>query len=65
VAEPRELTTAEPEHLEDARRNARFTYAQRRIRKIVDGWPPLTPAQREALAQLLRPYAGIGNGQGS
>lgn len=40
-------------HLEDARRAARFTYAQRRIRKIVDGEPSLTTGQRSELAALL------------
>lgn len=39
--------------LEDARRNARFTYAVRRIRKIVDGEPSLTAEQRSRLALIL------------
>jgi hypothetical protein len=54
VAEPREDERTASQ-LEDARRNARYTYAQRRIKKIVDGWPPLTDAQRDQLALLLRP----------
>jgi hypothetical protein len=39
---------------ENARRNSRFTYAERRIRQIVDAAPKLTPAQRDQLALLLR-----------
>jgi hypothetical protein len=31
------------------------------IRKIVDSWPPLTPAQRDRLALLLHP-AGTSDG---
>jgi hypothetical protein len=60
VAEPREDERTASQ-LEDARRNARYTYAQRRIKKIVDGWPPLTPGQREKLALLLHPGAGHGS----
>jgi hypothetical protein len=37
------------EQLVEARRNARFTFAQRRIQKIVDGAPPLTDEQRARL----------------
>lgn len=55
MAEPREDERTPTPQLEDARRNARYTYAQRRIKKIVDGWPPLTEAQRDQLALLLRP----------
>jgi hypothetical protein len=40
---------------EPARLESRFRYAEARIRKIVDGWPPLTEAQRDRLALLLRP----------
>lgn len=39
---------------ENARRASRFTYAERRIRQIVDAAPKLTPEQRDALAMLLR-----------
>jgi hypothetical protein len=53
VAEPRDECTADP--TEDARRSARYTYAQRRIQKIVDGMPPLTDEQLSRLAVLLRP----------
>ena len=28
------------------------------IRRIVDAWPPLSPAQRERLALLLNPGGG-------
>jgi hypothetical protein len=52
VAEPREDERTPPQ-LEDARRNARYTYAQRRIKKIVDGMPPLTDEQLSKLAVLL------------
>ncbi|HEY3090762.1 MAG TPA: hypothetical protein VGJ59_22150 [Jatrophihabitantaceae bacterium] len=41
-------------HLERARREHRFRAAEERIRRIVDGAPPLTQAQRDALALLLR-----------
>lgn len=54
MAEPREDERTSP-HLEDARRNARYTYAQRRIKKIVDGAPPLTDEQLSSLAVLLQP----------
>lgn len=43
---------------EEARRQARFTRAQERIRRIVDAAPPLTTAQREQLALLLHPGGG-------
>lgn len=46
VEERREAT-------EGARREARFRFAQDRIRKIVDGAPPLTETQRARLAALL------------
>ena len=54
-----EKTAEVPAHLEDARRNARFTYAERRIRKIVDGAPPLTDEQRSKLAVLLQAGAEV------
>jgi hypothetical protein len=38
----------------DARRAARYKYAEARIRKIVDGAPPFTAEQRHKLATLLR-----------
>lgn len=55
MAEPRQDELAVPvQQNEDARRNARFTYAQRRIKKIVDGMPPLTTEQLDSLAVLLQ-----------
>jgi hypothetical protein len=41
-------------HLERCRREHRFRAAEERIRKIVDGAPPLTAEQRDKLALLLR-----------
>jgi hypothetical protein len=38
----------------DARRESRYKFAEARIRKIVDGAPPLTAEQRDKLATLLR-----------
>jgi hypothetical protein len=43
---------------EPARRAARFKFAQDRIRKIVDGMPPLTEEQLSSLAVLLHGGAG-------
>jgi hypothetical protein len=40
---------------EPARRAARFKFAQERIKRIVDGMPPLTDEQLSKLAVLLRP----------
>jgi hypothetical protein len=42
-----------PDRTENARRAARFKAARDRIRKIVDGSPPLTEEQRHQLALLL------------
>jgi hypothetical protein len=39
---------------ENARRQARFVAAQERIRKIVEGAPPLSSEQLDRLATLLR-----------
>ena len=44
-----------PEQNEEARRNARLTYAKRRIQHIVDGMPALTAEQRAELAEMLSP----------
>lgn len=41
------------EATEHARRMARYGHARERIRKIVDGAPPLTQEQRSSLALLL------------
>ena len=43
---------------EKARRAARYTFAQKRIKKIVDGMPPLTDEQLSKLAVLLRGGGG-------
>ena len=40
---------------ENARRAARYTFAAKRIKKIVDGMPPLTDEQLSKLAVLLHP----------
>ena len=40
---------------EDARRAARFKFAEDRIKRIVDGMPPLTDEQLSRLAVLLQP----------
>jgi hypothetical protein len=39
---------------ETARRNARYTYAERRIKAIVEAAPPLTAEQLDKLATILR-----------
>lgn len=44
-----------PDPTENARRAARFKFAQDRIKRIVDGLPPLTDEQLTKLAVLLRP----------
>ena len=49
---------AEIDPTEPARRAARFKFAQDRIKKIVDGMPPLTNEQLSKLAVLLQPGAG-------
>jgi hypothetical protein len=55
LAEEQQTPDQLADHREDARRNARYTYAQRRIQKIVDGMPPLTDEQLTSLAVLLHP----------
>ena len=44
--------------LEDARRLSRFKAAEERIKRIVDGMPPLTDEQLSRLAVLLQGGAG-------
>jgi hypothetical protein len=63
VARIADLPTADERRkaTEDARRSARYKFAEDRIRKIVDGAPPLTAEQRDRLASLLRP-SGAGAG---
>jgi hypothetical protein len=60
VAKPRDQWTPEEwrENTEDARRQARYRFAQDRIRKIVDGMPPLTDEQLSKLAVLLHGGGG-------
>jgi hypothetical protein len=57
VAKPRNELTPDDwrETTEPGRRAARFKFAQARIRKIVDGAPPLTDDQLAKLAVLLQP----------
>jgi hypothetical protein len=49
---------APPEAIEAARAELAEANAEAAIRRIVDTWPPLSPAQRERLALLLNPGAG-------
>ena len=53
VPDPDDCAPADP--TENARRAARFKFAQDRIKRIVDGMPPLTDEQLSRLAVLLRP----------
>lgn len=48
------------DRLPDLRRDLRAATLEEHIRKLVDGWPPLTAEQRDRLAVLLRgaPAAG-------
>lgn len=39
----------------DLRRNLQAAKLEDHIRKVVNGWPPLTDEQRDRLALLLRP----------
>lgn len=57
MAEPREDRRTPPtaQQTENARRAARFTFAKRRIEKIVAAAPSLTEAQRAELALILYP----------
>jgi hypothetical protein len=48
---------ADPD-IEAARAELAEAKLEQRIREVVDGWPPLTPAQRERLALLLHPGSG-------
>jgi hypothetical protein len=43
---------------EPARLASRFSFAQDRIKRIVDGWPPLTETQKAKLACILLTPAG-------
>jgi hypothetical protein len=46
---------ADPERIDEARRELRTANGETYIRKLVDGWPPLTDAQRVRLSLLLHP----------
>lgn len=52
-----------PERIEDIRRELAEANLEQYIRRVVNAWPPLTPAQRERLALLLHP--GQPNGAGT
>lgn len=58
-AKPRDQWTADDyrTHTEDARRSARYKFAQERIKRIVNGYPPFTDEQLSGLAVLLTPEA--------
>jgi hypothetical protein len=56
VSDPGDRAGTDP--TENARRAARFKFAQDRIRKIVDGMPPLTDEQLAKLAVLLHGAGG-------
>jgi hypothetical protein len=53
---------APPEEIKAARDELAEANAKAAIKRIVDSWPSLTPAQRERLALLLHPGNGGGNG---
>jgi hypothetical protein len=53
---------AEPELIENARRNLRAARLADYIQKTVDAAPPLTDAQLSRLATLLRPTASAAGG---
>ena len=46
-----------PETVEAAR-DYRAEVLAEHVRKVVDGWPPLTAEQRDKIAALLRPRSG-------
>jgi hypothetical protein len=54
----REIAERRREVAANARQSWRFKAAQERIRKIVDGMPPLSDEQRQQLALLLAPGSG-------
>jgi hypothetical protein len=59
------MLTPEPKPRRDpveARRASRYKFAEDRIRKIVDGAPPLTQEQRDRLALLLRGTSTVDGG---
>jgi hypothetical protein len=50
--------TEVPDPTENARRAARYKFSQNRIRKIVDGAPPLSDEQLAELAAIIQSGAG-------
>ena len=59
---PRDQWTADEwrDNTEEARRSARYKFAEDRIKRIVAGMPPLTEEQLTRLAVLLHPEAADG-----
>jgi hypothetical protein len=53
---------ASPEQLAAARADLQAAKLEDHIRKLVDGWPPLTDAQRVRLSLLLHPGGGNDHG---
>jgi hypothetical protein len=53
VARPERTEEERRRQTEEARRSARYKFAADRIKRIVDGAPPLTDEQRTKLAVLL------------
>jgi hypothetical protein len=51
----------QPELADDDRRDLKAAVAEQYVQELVDGWPPLTDAQRGRLAALL---TGTSNGDG-
>lgn len=60
MAGSREKRTPEQrrQQTEEARRQARYKFAEDRIRRIVDGMPPLTDEQLSKLAVLIHGGSG-------
>jgi hypothetical protein len=58
ASDPDDRPPADP--TEDARRAARFKFAQDRVQKIVDGMPKLSDEQLSRLAVLLQPAGRAG-----
>jgi hypothetical protein len=55
MAAPQDSKPTVADVAEDGTRASRETYAARRIRKMVAGWPPFTDEQRAKLAAILWP----------
>lgn len=50
---------APAEVIEDARRDLKAAVAEEHIKRIVDGFPPLTDSQRAKLAALFTPTPSV------